>query len=100
MGGWTGRLVGGLSPLARRQYSSSAGSRWIGLGWPAATTTYLLDVVVEAGLKLVVEDALTLDAEVEAVQYVPETTHLLSERTQIVAHKDKFKYIKKKTICS
>lgn len=48
------------------------------------TSTCLLYVVVEAGLELVVEDALTLDAEVEAVQYVPETTHLLSERTHMI----------------
>lgn len=37
---------------------------------------YLLDVVVEAGLILVVEDALAFRAEVEAVQHVPKAAHL------------------------
>ena len=50
------------------------------LVWSAAT--HLLDVVVETGLELVVEDALTLYAEVEAVQHVPETAHLFNRQTK------------------
>lgn len=47
-----------------------------------SAATYLLDVVVKAGLVLVVQDALTLDAEVEAVQYIPEAAHLLKDQSK------------------
>lgn len=37
---------------------------------------YLLDVVFEAGLELVVKNALALGAEVETLKNVPEAAHL------------------------
>ncbi len=39
---------------------------------------YLFDVVIEAGLELVVQDALALRAEVEPLQDVPVPAHLFS----------------------